>query len=482
MGFTHHHHHRHHSTTPSALQATLGALIRTIPFVVTLALTVGIGLGATGTSAEATAAEIAIQLSPGAGNDPFAGRQGRVKAMGAYVTVIYNRGATAEVITAVRAREGQQVGEFRSADRRVIVKPDVMEGRKADFTFENVDASTLHIVVVDFPRLEADAVMAREFPTMQATVTIRDGGRVSSHLIKPAADARGNRFIIGQFEGTRMIAAGHVMETPRRSSLTVRVRDRNGQPVAGVSVALMGAADQTLVTSTDGSAQFDGLISGIFHLDVRSEGWIGERRWFATNFHPAMPMVITVYLQRGNPPRYYGQEIVSRRVVFVVDLSGSMQGRRWTAARAELKQCIDALPADAEFTVIAFNDQSWPWSRELKPATDANKTAIKQWLDGCNPTGMTNILAAMQDGLKILSAARSSQSVAAAGEELFLLSDGAPTIGETNSERIVAGIANANPGNRVRIHAFEIGNEATALLQRIAQQNQSGRYVAVPAD
>jgi HEAT repeat protein len=57
-------------------------------------------------------------------------------------------------------------------------------------------------------------------------------------------------------------------------------------------------------------------------------------------------------------PRYYGLPISAAKIIFVIDTSGSMNGPRIVAAKRELCRAIDELPADVEFTVIAFNSRA----------------------------------------------------------------------------------------------------------------------------
>jgi hypothetical protein len=90
----------------------------------------------------------------------------------------------------------------------------------------------------------------------------------------------------------------------------------------------------------------------------------------------------------GDAPtaKFFGQEIKGRRIVFVLDNSGSMQGGRLETVIAELLRCVDSLRDDQEFYVIFHSDTVYPLfypdpvDRYIRP-TPANKRALARWLD-----------------------------------------------------------------------------------------------------
>lgn len=84
--------------------------------------------------------------------------------------------------------------------------------------------------------------------------------------------------------------------------------------------------------------------------------------------------------------KFFGQEIEGRRIVFVLDNSGSMQGGRLETVIAELLRCVDSLRDDQEFYVIFHSDMLYPLfypdpvDRYVRP-TKANKRMLARWLD-----------------------------------------------------------------------------------------------------
>jgi hypothetical protein len=84
--------------------------------------------------------------------------------------------------------------------------------------------------------------------------------------------------------------------------------------------------------------------------------------------------------------KFFGQEIEGRRIVFVLDNSGSMQGGRLETVIAELLRCVESLRPEQEFYVIFHSDMVYPLfypdpvDRYIRP-TPSNKRALARWLD-----------------------------------------------------------------------------------------------------
>jgi hypothetical protein len=84
--------------------------------------------------------------------------------------------------------------------------------------------------------------------------------------------------------------------------------------------------------------------------------------------------------------KFFGLEIDGRRIVFVLDNSGSMQGGRLETVIAELLRCVDSLKKDQEFYVLFHSDMVYPLfypepvQQYIQP-TEANKKQLARWLD-----------------------------------------------------------------------------------------------------
>jgi len=80
----------------------------------------------------------------------------------------------------------------------------------------------------------------------------------------------------------------------------------------------------------------------------------------------------------GASAAFAGLPVLSGRVSFLIDLSGSMWmewegGRtRKQAVDVEVRRLFASLPAGTRFNVIPYTDRPLPWRKELVPATPAN--------------------------------------------------------------------------------------------------------------
>jgi hypothetical protein len=168
-------------------------------------------------------------------------------------------------------------------------------------------------------------------------------------------------------------------------------------------------------------------------------------------------------------PTFFGRPVEAKKIVYVVDCSGSMNmphlsvaGTRFKRVQIELVQSILALTPEQEFYVIFFNSEghSMP-ARELQPATPENKQQYLMWVaQQIAASGPTDPRTSIIDALKMEP------------DVIYFLTDGmfAPEICfdlTRLSQRQTA------------IHTFAFGGrEVEPLFQLIAQQN-AGQYTFV---
>lgn len=123
-----------------------------------------------------------------------------------------------------------------------------------------------------------------------------------------------------------------------------------------------------------------------------------------------------------DPPTFYG-EPVEGKFCFILDASGSMAGSRIASLRAEATNTIGALSDSDEFDCMSYGTQFADSTMELwgglQPATDGNKTAATNFVNGpaCNPGGGTPTHRALEKACNIYPEDLT---------KMFLLTDGAP--------------------------------------------------------
>jgi Ca-activated chloride channel family protein len=93
---------------------------------------------------------------------------------------------------------------------------------------------------------------------------------------------------------------------------------------------------------------------------------------------------------------------VPRDMVFVLDTSGSMQGRRIEQARNALKYCLKNLGPKDRFGLIQFATTVNKYSERLIPAGNAQRmVGPLEWVDRLEATGSTNINDALLAALEM---------------------------------------------------------------------------------
>jgi Ca-activated chloride channel family protein len=160
-------------------------------------------------------------------------------------------------------------------------------------------------------------------------------------------------------------------------------------------------------------------------------------------------------------------EIVERDLILVVDVSGSMQGEKIEQARNAAKGVIDQLHGGDRFNLIAFSTGVRLWQSELQPASAENRQAARAWIDKLSATGSTDINRSLLEGLGQLAADDQEQRPA----YMLFLTDGLPTMGETEPQRIINNALNNAPARTVRLFTFGVGFDVnTDLLDRLSRE------------
>src|SRR5262249_28615335 len=145
-------------------------------------------------------------------------------------------------------------------------------------------------------------------------------------------------------------------------------------------------------------------------------------------------------------PRYYGMPITARRLIFVIDVSGSMAGLKIMQAKKELMQAIQKLPPKTEFNMIAFSSKVHVWSPRLVEASDEAKKRALAYVYSLPVGGET----ATYDALVVALEMRV--------ESIYLLTDGEPTRGKiVRPEAIAAAIRMQNRLQGTSINTIGIG-------------------------
>ena len=178
------------------------------------------------------------------------------------------------------------------------------------------------------------------------------------------------------------------------------------------------------------------------------------------------PGFVMLTLSPGNS----NTEAVARDITAVIDVSGSMSGEKMQQARNAMEALLQSLNERDRFRLIAFSDQVRSYRPEWTVATRTALEAASDWVNRLHAEGGTNISGALKEAFEATSPDSRVPFV-------IFITDGIPSIGEQNPERIAA--AAERERGRTRVFAFGVGYDVnTYLLDRLsAAARGSTQYV-----
>lgn len=248
-------------------------------------------------------------------------------------------------------------------------------------------------------------------------------------------------------------------------------------------------------------------LSGLAHFDTAEE-WALWWRNNADGWRPPAAAGAPATAPPPSKPRlgtghsaavFYGIEVESRRAIYIVDLSGSMnepsksagtEGRtRIDVAKDELLQLVDGMPPGSWFNIVGFADGVHPWLDALADCAPDKKSR------GAPATGELSAKAKKRDE-ELRAAAREHVRKLATGgstniydafarafedpdvDTICFLTDGTPTIGtETEAVAIREELQRWNRSRRVRIHCIAVGEDNTLPKWIAADHGGVHRFV-----
>jgi len=154
----------------------------------------------------------------------------------------------------------------------------------------------------------------------------------------------------------------------------------------------------------------------------------------------------------------------AKTVIFVVDRSGSMSGKKIEQAKGALKFVLNNLRTGDMFNIVAYDSHVESFRPELQKFDEPTRAAALGFVDGLFAGGSTNISGALTTALGQLKDASRPNFV-------IFLTDGLPTDGEKNEAKIVLQ-ATENNKVRARVFAFGVGYDVNSrLLDRLVHEN-----------
>ena len=168
------------------------------------------------------------------------------------------------------------------------------------------------------------------------------------------------------------------------------------------------------------------------------------------------------FLMFLDPTRAEAEDVLPRDVVFVLDISGSMQGKKIEQARGALTAALQQLRDVDRFAIVTFASGVSAWRESLQPVGSARREALR-FVDGIAARGGTNIAGAMARAAAYFDTTTTTRAAV-----LVFITDGLPTVGETDAKKLLAGISR-DLAARVRVFGFGVGYDVnTDLLDGMA--------------
>jgi Ca-activated chloride channel family protein len=205
-------------------------------------------------------------------------------------------------------------------------------------------------------------------------------------------------------------------------------------------------------TTNDNDFQlFYGLSSGDFGMSLLTYREPGKDGYFLLQISP-----------KDNVTE---SELVNKDIVFVLDTSGSMADEgKMEKARNALLFGVRTLRDGDRFNVINFAGEEHLFEDKLTNVNADSKRRGENFVKKLQPNGGTNINDAIKSALKQFDSSDRPKM-------LVFMTDGLPTVGETNAEKIIKN-AKEIKVDGLRMFTFGVGYDVnTRLLDKLAEEN-----------
>jgi len=167
--------------------------------------------------------------------------------------------------------------------------------------------------------------------------------------------------------------------------------------------------------------------------------------------------------------------ILPKRILFVLDRSGSMAGDKIDQAKAALRFCLNSLNHQDWFNIVDFSSEVVKYSAECVRAEPSSISTALGYVDRLAAGGGTNINEALLTALADLAADSLINMI-------IFLTDGDPTVGITDNESICTNVRNANIYD-ARLFVFGVGYGVnTHLLDRLSDDNHGTSVYVEPGE
>ena len=170
------------------------------------------------------------------------------------------------------------------------------------------------------------------------------------------------------------------------------------------------------------------------------------------------------------PPKLETAKVIARDIIFIIDTSGSMQGRSMEQAKASLHLAILQLNAKDSFNIMAFDDEPQLLFKTTEMASFQNLQKANQFIDGLTADGGTEMYRPLSNALMMKK--HEGQSTKAIRQIVFI------TDGAVANEFELMELLESAKGN-FRLYTVGIGAAPNGYFMKKAAQFGRGTYVFI---
>jgi len=157
--------------------------------------------------------------------------------------------------------------------------------------------------------------------------------------------------------------------------------------------------------------------------------------------------------------------LLTRNIVFVADVSSSMEGTRMQQLKVSLQTFLQNLRLGDNFNIVTFSTNVQRFSPDVVPVNAVNIAAASKFVREQTALGLTNISAAMDAALH-MSYPDSTANI------IVFLTDGLASWGVLNENAIIDTVVKNNMNATVRIYPIGVGPEPSkSFLHKLSTRN-----------
>lgn len=164
------------------------------------------------------------------------------------------------------------------------------------------------------------------------------------------------------------------------------------------------------------------------------------------------------------------EKLIARDIIFIIDTSGSMQGRSMVQAKASLLQAISQLRVQDSFNIIAFDNSVEQLFSTTKMATQQHVSRAESFINNLNANGGTEMFRPLSQALVMQ---KSDNQTSQALRQLIFITDGAVA----NEFELMQLLDDA--GGNFRLYTVGIGAAPNGYFMKKAAQLGRGSYVFI---